>query len=228
MSISEQRTAILLGASGLVGGFCLRALVDDPRYTRVMVFGRRQLAAVTHTKVSQRIADLAGITAGDFRGAQDLFIALGTTIRKAGSQAEFRRIDLELPLRLASEAVKAGAEQLVIVSSVGADPGSRNFYLRTKGELEQQLAMLPFQAIHILRPSLLIGKRAEFRLAEALAMGIAPVLNLFMPGPLRRYRSIRADLVGRAMVAAVRSGKPGTSIYEYREILRLAHAGPSV
>lgn len=218
----------MLGASGLVGGFCLRALVDDPGYARVTVFGRRQLAGFTHAKVSQRIADLAGLTTDDFRGAQDVFIALGTTIRKAGSQPEFRRIDLELPLRLASEAVKAGAEQLVIVSSVGADPGSRNFYLRTKGELERQLARLPFQAIHILRPSLLIGKRAEFRLAEAIATGIAPVLNVFMPGPLRRYRSIRAELVGNAMVAAARSRKAGTSIYEYKEILALAHAGINV
>lgn len=227
MPIPDQRTAILLGASGLVGGFCLRALVDEPRYARVMVFGRRQLAGFTHAKVSQRIADLAGVTADDFRGAQDVFIAFGTTIRKAGSQAEFRRIDLELPLHLASEAVKAGAGQLVIVSSVGADPGSRNFYLRTKGALEQQLTKLPFKAIHILRPSLLIGKRAEFRLAEALAMGIAPVLNIVMPGPLRRYRSIRAELVGKAMVAAATSGKAGTYIYEYGEILNLAHAGTS-
>ena len=228
MQSTEQRTAILLGASGMVGGFCLRALVDDAGYTRVMVFGRRQLAGLTQAKVSQRTADLSGLTADDFRGAQDVFIALGTTIRKAGSQAEFRRIDLEMPLRLASEAVKAGAEQLVIVSSVGADPGSSNFYLRTKGELEQQLASLPFKAIHILRPSLLIGKRAEFRLAEALAMGIAPALNIIMVGPLRRYRSIRAEIVGKAMVAAAKSDKAGTSIYAYGEILTLAHMGTSV
>lgn len=218
----------MLGASGLVGGFCLRALVDDPGYTRVTVFGRRQIAGVTHAKVSQRITDLARITADDFRGAQDVFIALGTTIRKARSQAEFRRIDLELPLHLASEAVEAGAEQLVIVSSVGADPGSRNFYLRTKGELEQQLAKLPFKAVHILRPGLLIGKRAEFRLAEALAMGIAPVFNIVLFGSLRRYRSIPAELVGKAMVAAARSGKTGTSIYEYGEILTLAQADTNV
>ncbi|MGE5321299.1 MAG: NAD-dependent epimerase/dehydratase family protein [Actinomycetota bacterium] len=224
MSRPDQRTAILLGASGLVGGFCLRALVDDPGYARVMVFGRRQPAGVTHAKVSQRIADLAGITAAEFLGAQDVFIALGTTIRKAGSQAEFRRIDLQMPLRLASEAVTAGAEQLVIVSSVGADPGSRNFYLRTKGELEQQLATLPFKAIHILRPSLLTGKRAEFRLGEVLAMGIAPALNLLTRGPFRRYHSVSAELVGKAMVAAVRSRKAGTFIYEYGEIMKLARA----
>ena len=202
----------------------MRALVDDPAYTRVKIFGRRQLPAITRAKVSQRIGDLGTLTTEEFRGAQDVFSALGTTIRKAGSQAEFRRIDMEMPLHLASEAAKAGAEQLVIVSSVGADPGSRNFYLRTKGELEQKLVALPFKAIHILRPSLLIGKRAEFRLGEALGMAIAPALDLLAFGPLRRYHAIKAELVGRAMVGAARSEKAGTYIYEHDEIVRLARA----
>ena len=200
----------------------MRALVDDPAYTRVMLFGRRQLPAVTRAKVSQRIGDLGSFAAEDFRGGQDVFSALGTTIRKAGSQAEFRRIDMELPLRLASEAAKAGAERLVVISSVGADSQSRNFYLRTKGELEQEVAKLPFRAIHILRPSLVIGKRAEFRLGEALAMAIAPVLDLLALGPLRRYHAIKAERVGRAMVGAARSGRTGTYIYEYDDIVKLA------
>lgn len=222
MGISSDRTAILLGASGLVGGFCLRELVDDPSYTRVMLFGRRQLPALTRAKVSQRIAELATLTADDLRGAQDLFCALGTTIRKAGSQAEFRRIDLELPLHLANEAVQAGAEQMVVVSSVGADPCSKNFYLRTKGELEEELAKLPFRAVHILRPSLLLGKRDEFRLGEAIGMTVAPALDLLTLGKLRRYHSVHAQLVGLAMVAATRQGTAGVHIYEYRQIVSLA------
>jgi uncharacterized protein YbjT (DUF2867 family) len=217
-----EKTAVLLGATGLVGGFCLAALVESQLYTRVMLFGRRQMPRVTRAKISQRIADLTTLKADDFRGAQDIFIALGTTIRKAGSQAEFRRIDLELPLHLASEAIKAGAEQLVMVSSVGADPRSRNFYLRTKGELEQELAKLQFRAIHILRPSLLIGKRQEFRLGEALAMWIAPALDLLTLGPLRKYHSANAEMVGNAMVSAAQQGKAGTFIYEHDAIVRLA------
>lgn len=211
-----------MGASGLVGGFCLRELVDDAGYTRVMTFGRRQLPALTRAKVSQRISELAMLTADDFRGAQDLFCALGTTIRKAGSQAEFRRIDLELPLHLANEALQAGAEQMVVVSSVGADPRSKNFYLRTKGELEQEVAKLRFGAVHILRPSLLLGKRDEFRLGEAIGMTVAPALDLLTLGKLRRYHSVHAQLVGRAMVAAVRQGTTGVHIYEYRQIVSLA------
>lgn len=217
-----ERTAILLGASGLVGGFCVRELVDDPGCTRVMTFGRRQLPALTRAKVSQRIAELAALTADDFRGAQDLFCALGTTIRKAGSQAEFRRIDLELPLHLANEAVQAGVEQIIVVSSVGADPNSKNFYLRTKGELEQELAKLPFRAVHILRPSLLMGKRDEFRLGEVIGMTVAPALDLLTLGKLRRYHSVHAQMVGRAMVAAAKQGIAGSHVYEYRQIVSLA------
>jgi uncharacterized protein YbjT (DUF2867 family) len=217
----SEKTAILLGATGLVGGFCLEALVETPQYTRVLLFGRRQMPRLTRAKISQRIADLTTLKADDFRGAQDIFIALGTTIRKAGSQAEFRRIDLELPLHLAAEAAKAGAEQLVVVSSVGADPCSRNFYLRTKGELEKELAKLPFRAIHVLRPSLLIGRRQEFRLGEALAMWVAPALDLLTLGPLHRYHSAKADMVGRAMVAATQQGNAGTRVYEYDDIVCL-------
>lgn len=218
----DSRTAVVLGASGLVGGFCVRALVDDQDYTRVVTLGRRELPALTRAKVAQRVADLARMTADDFRGAQDVFCALGTTIRKAGSEEAFRHVDLELPLRAAEHALKAGAEQFVVVSSVGADPASKNFYLRTKGEMERELAALPFRAIHILRPSLLVGKRAEFRLGEAIGMKIAPVLDLLTLGPLRKYHSMQAEIAGKAMAGAAKSGKIGTFIYEFDPIVALA------
>src|SRR5262249_9742691 len=162
-----------------------RALGDEWEYSRVLTFCRRELPPLTRAKVTQGVADLGSLSAEDFRGVQDVFCALGTTIRKAGSEAAFRGVDLELPLRAAQEARKAGAEQFVVVTSVGADARSKNFYLRTKGELEQELSRLPFRAIHILRPSLLIGKRQEFRLGESLAMKIAPALDLITLGPLR-------------------------------------------
>ena len=218
----NSRTAVVLGASGLVGGFCLKSLVDDTDYTRVLTFGRKELPPLTRAKVTQRVADLGSLSAEDFRGAQDVFSALGTTIRKAGSPEAFRRVDLELPLRAAQEALKAGAEQFVVVSSVGADPASKNFYLRIKGELEQELAKLPFRALHILRPSLLIGKRQEFRLGESIAITAAPVLDLLTLGPMRRYHSVSAESVGRAMVEAAKSGQQGVFIYEFESIKTLA------
>ena len=218
----DSRTAVVLGASGLVGGYCLRALVDDPDYTRVLTFGRRELPLLTRAKVAQRVGDLGSLTAQDFAGAQDVFCALGTTIRKAGSQEAFRKVDLELPLRSAEEALKAGAEQFIVVSSVGADAASKNFYLRTKGEMERELARLPFKAVHILRPSLLVGKRAEFRLGEAIGMKIAPVLDLLTFGPLRKYHSMQAEIAGKAMAGAAKSGKRGVFIYEFDPIVSLA------
>ena len=218
----DSRTAVVLGASGLVGGYCLRALVDDPDYTRVLTFGRRELPILTRAKVAQRVGDLGSLTAQDFAGAQDVFCALGTTIRKAGSQEAFRKVDLELPLRSAEEALKAGAEHFIVVSSVGADAASKNFYLRTKGEMERELARLPFRAVHILRPSLLVGKRAEFRLGEAIGMKIAPVLDLLTFGPLRKYHSMQAEMAGKAMAGAAKSGKRGVFIYEFDPIVSLA------
>jgi uncharacterized protein YbjT (DUF2867 family) len=148
--------------------------------------------------------------------------ALGTTIRKAGSQQAFRRVDFEYPLSAAKQALNAGAKQFILVSSVGADPGSRNFYLRTKGELEQAVSALGFQAVHIFRPSILLGKREEFRAGERVATVIAPVLNLMLMGVLRRYRAIRAATVGRAMVAAARQAIIGVHVYEYDQIAQLA------
>jgi len=109
-----------------------------------------------------------------------------------------------------------------LVSSVGADPASKNFYLRTKGEMETELAKLPFKAVHILRPSLLVGKRTEFRLGEAIGMKIAPALDLLTLGPLRKYHSMRAEIAGKAMAAAAKPGKSGVFIYEFDPIMTLA------
>ena len=110
----------------------------------------------------------------------------------------------------------------MLVSSVGADPRSKNFYLRTKGELEQKIAQLGFGALHIFRPSLLLGQRGEFRLGERIVQTAAPLLNAFMVGGLRRYRAIAAATVGKAMVKAAQQAEQGTFIYEYNEINRLA------
>lgn len=218
----DSRTAVLLGASGLVGGYCLRALLDSSEWNRVIVLARRDLGLVAHPKLEQRVADMSKLKPADFAGAGDVFCATGTTIRKAGSQEEFRRIDHAMPLAAARAALEAGARQFVLVSSVGADPNSKNFYLRTKGELERDLIPLKFRAIHILRPGLLLGHREEFRPGERMATRIAPLLNLTLYGPFKHYRSIAAEKVGRAMVGAAKQEKTGTFVHEYDDIVRLA------
>lgn len=206
----------------MVGRYCLGTLLQRDDWHKVIVLARRDLGLAAHPKLEQKIvADVGKLTATDFTGANDVFCATGTTIRKAGSQEEFRRIDHEMPLAAARAALEAGAQQFVLVSSVGADPDSKNFYLRTKGELERDLVQLKFRAIHILRPGLLLGHREEFRPGERMATRIAPLLNLTLYGPLKRYRSIAAEKVGRAMVGAAKQEKSGTFVYEYDDIVRL-------
>jgi uncharacterized protein YbjT (DUF2867 family) len=217
--VVSSRTALLLGGSGLVGRFCLNALLAEPIYTSVISVGRRELAHATHPKLVQRIIDLDALASLTLPQVDDVFCALGTTIRTAGSQEAFRRVDLEFPLAAARQSLKFGARQFVLVSSVGADPKSKNFYLRTKGEVEQALTSLPFKAVHILRPSLLLGQRTESRPGESFAVGAAKVFQFLCIGPLRRYHPISAMKVGRAMVAAAKTGQPGVSVYEYNEIV---------
>src|SRR5437899_2621148 len=202
MTTSGEKTAVLLGASGLVGGDCLRALLADPRYARVLVLNRRELALPQDPKLAQRVVTFENLTAVDFQGTDDVFCALGTTIKKAGSQEAFRHVDFDYPLAAARAARNAGAKQFALVSSVGADPASGNFYLRTKGDLEEAIQKLGFNAVHLFRPSLLLGHRAEFRAGERVAIAIAPLFSSLMMGGLRRYRPIQASTVGAAMVQA--------------------------
>jgi uncharacterized protein YbjT (DUF2867 family) len=218
------RTAVLLGASGLVGSHCLRDLLAAGDYGRVIAILRRNMSLAANQpqveKLEQRVKDLSSLAASDFAGVNDVFCALGTTMAKAGSQSAFRAVDYELPMQAARPAKAAGVEQFLLVSSVGANPASGNFYLRTKGELERDLATLGFRALHIFRPGLLLGARQEFRFSEALAQRMGPLLNLVMWGPLTRFRSVRAERVAKAMVAAALQGGNGVMIYEYDGIAR--------
>lgn len=216
----ESRTALLIGASGLVGGFCLRALLADSAYAKVISLARRHLP-VSHERLLQQVVDFENVDALPLPAVDDVFCAVGTTIRKAGSQQAFRQVDFELPVAVAKSALKSGARQFLLVSSVGADPRSSNFYLKTKGEAEQAVAALPFQAVHIFRPSFLMGPRTEFRLGEVVAIPVARALQYAMMGGLRKYRPIHAEDVARAMVAVAKAHCTGVQVYEYSEIEKL-------
>ncbi|HEY6252506.1 MAG TPA: oxidoreductase [Candidatus Angelobacter sp.] len=217
----NPRTALLVGGSGLVGGYCLQALLEEPVYEAVISVGRRPLPDAMHARLQQKVLPLETISSLELPRVNDVFCALGTTIRKAGSQLAFRQVDYELPLAVANYALKFGAEQFVLVSSVGADSRSTNFYLRTKGELEDGLKSLPFRAVHFLRPSLLLGARAESRPMESVAISSARLLQFLFVGPLRKYHPVDAHRVGRAMVSAVRNNGSSRSVYEYDGIMRL-------
>ncbi|HVF87991.1 MAG TPA: hypothetical protein VM866_10390, partial [Pyrinomonadaceae bacterium] len=165
----ETRSALLVGATGLVGGHCLNLLLEDAAYQKVVVLGRRMLP-VGHRKLEQHIIDFDQLT--DYARliyGQDVFCCLGTTIKKAGSQEAFRRVDFTYPHEVARVAAGNGAEQMLLVSALGADARSRVFYNRVKGETEEAVSKLPFGGVQIFRPSLLLGERQEVRRGEQIA-----------------------------------------------------------
>lgn len=208
-----MKIAIVAGGTGLIGSHCLRRL--PAAYDRVVSLARRPSG-----QAAERVIDFDRIDAEQFDRGADVFCALGTTIRKAGSQPAFRKVDFEYVVALARRAAECGARQFLVVSSVGADASSSNFYLRTKGEMEQAVSALPFEAVHIFRPSLLLGEREESRPAEKFAMIGFRVAGFLFAGPLRKYRAISAETVAAAMVHAASSSARGVHVHEYDSILR--------
>ena len=206
-----ERAALVAGASGLVGGMCLRALLVDARYDRVVALVRRPLP-LEHARLTQCIVDFEHLERADLPEAETVFCALGTTIRKAGSREAFRRIDFGYSMKLARRAASAGTRQFLLVSSVSAAVDSPNFYLRVKGELEDALAALPFTALHVFQPSFLTGPRAERRVAEKVGIAIAEVVQVALVGGLRKYRPIAASSVAAAMAETARAGAAGRHV----------------
>ena len=208
-----DRTALLLGATGLVGSHVLGRLADDPRWGRVVTLGRRPMASASpthedHVVDFDRLADHADLFACD-----DLFCCLGTTIKQAGSEAAFRRVDLEIPSESAQRAAGAGASQMLIVTAWGADADSRLLYTRTKGEVERAARSVGFQALQILRPSLPTGDRNEFRLGERIGQAVGAVVGPLLRGPLAPLRPISASEVARAMVEIAAQRPTGAHVY---------------
>ncbi len=195
-----MRTALIAGATGLVGGLLLRQLLDTPEYGRVITLGRRPVE-LAHPKLSQVTADLAALdkVTADLR-CDDAFCCLGTTIRRAGSQAAFRAVDHGAVLAFAWTARRNGATRFFVVSSLGANARSRFFYNRVKGETEEALEVLDFKTLAIFRPSLLLGPRQETRFGERIGEVVMWLADPLLLGSLRKYRAIQAEVVARAMV----------------------------
>jgi len=206
------RTALLAGATGLVGSHLLSILKASPHYARVIVLTRK-LIQTSDDRVEQRVVDFDNLT--PFGPVDDVFCSLGTTIKRAGSQAAFRKVDYDYPLAVARQAIAEGAKQYLLVSSVGANLKSPNFYLRVKGELEDALGAMPFRCLHIYHPSFILGQRPEARSGENLAIVAAKLLKPVLAGPLRKYRAIPAEAVARAMVECAVRSEAGRHEYAY-------------
>jgi uncharacterized protein YbjT (DUF2867 family) len=219
---SAARTAVVLGATGLVGRHLLDQLLGDDAWQRVTVVARRP-SGRTHPKLAERIVDFERLDgAADAFAADDAFCCLGTTIRQAGSQEAFSRIDHDYVVTSAKLARRMGARRFLLVTALGADPDSRIFYNRVKGEAERDVTALGFDGVALLRPSLLLGDRADRRIAETIGQKVAPLLSPLMVGPLRKYRALPGAAVARAMVRLAKEGFTGVRIVESDEIARLA------
>ena len=198
------KKALLIGATGLVGKSLLYQLINDQRYSEVVALVRRPLL-VAHPKLKIVIFDFDNpdkeLLTGD-----DLFCALGTTIRTAGSQAAQFRVDCEYPAEMGRIARENGVKQYLLVSSIGANPDSSNFYLRTKGELENRIKNLHFNCFVTAQPSLLLGDRREFRLGEKIGMFFNTVFNLIIPA---KYKGVKASQVANALITLANQNLSG-------------------
>lgn len=219
-----SRTALVAGATGLVGNACLQLLLNAPEYAQVKAVVRHPLS-LQHPKLETIIADFDRLDEiASHLLADDVFYCLGTTIKKAGSQESFRKIDYDYTLILAKLALQNGCWQFLLVSSLGADAQSAIFYSRVKGELENALQKLPFSAIHVFQPSILLGARKEQRIGESIGQLLARCLNPFLLGSLRKYRGIAAEAVAKAMIKSALQDKTGTFVYVSDEIQAIATA----
>ncbi|EMR02100.1 oxidoreductase [Cesiribacter andamanensis] len=226
---TTPRTALVAGASGLVGKHLLELLLEDPRYGTVQVLTRRKLKK-QHPRLEQLVVDFDALDQhAPFTGVQDVYCCLGTTMKKAGSKEVFRKVDYVYPLALARLAAQGGAEQYLLITAMGANKGSLFFYNRVKGEVEEAVSKIPnYKSIHIFRPSLLLGDRKEDRLGEDLAGRVTKLLRPLMVGPFRPYRPIKARDVARGMLHAAFSGSRGVVLHASEDIKKLARTNPKV
>ncbi|TGK09893.1 oxidoreductase [Leptospira fletcheri] len=215
----DHRVAIVAGGTGLVGGHLLKELLLDPDWEKVYAFTRRPLS-LSHSKLE--IVQVDWDRLPDFPpGVTDAFAALGTTMKRAKTKENFRKTDYEYTLSFAKAAKASGVSHFSLVSSLGADQHSLVFYNKVKGEVEEAVVDLKFPYCGIFRPSLLEGDRSEFRFGEKIGSFLALFINPLLIGPARKYRSIQASTVAKAMVNAVWAGQKGTYRMESDRIQEL-------
>ncbi|MGE5662018.1 MAG: NAD-dependent epimerase/dehydratase family protein [Ignavibacteriales bacterium] len=208
------KTAIVFGASGLVGSELLRLLLVSETYSKVIAFVRKRLPD-NDAKLTQVIlADFSRLNEYmSHLQADEVYVCLGTTIRKAGSQAAFRQVDLQYPVTIAQAAKQAGVPKLLMITAMGANSQSRIFYNRVKGEVEEQVKAVGLQTLCVFRPSLLMGNRSERRPGEEAGAALSKIIAGIMVGPLRKYRAIPAAVVAKAMFCVAQQDITGVHVF---------------
>jgi uncharacterized protein YbjT (DUF2867 family) len=217
-----MKTALVFGSTGLIGNLLVEELIKSGKYLKVKTFVR-QSTGVAESSVEEIVTDFSdkGVLSSKIVG-DDMYVCLGTTIRKAGSVANMEKIDRDLPVSLAAIAVSNGVKRIAVVSSIGAGSGSSNYYLRIKGEMEESILRLGFETISIVRPSMLLGERKERRAGEMVGKIAMKVFQPVMAGKFRKYRAIHGRDVAKAMIALLSLEGSMKRIYESDELQKLA------
>jgi uncharacterized protein YbjT (DUF2867 family) len=208
------KTALIIGSTGLIGSQLLHSLLDSQDYLKVITFVKRD-TGIKHKKLTQHIIDFdAPDTYKNLIVGDDLFCTIGTTIKKAGSKEAFRKVDFEYPSQFATFALQNKVKQFLIISSLGADSKSGNFYLKTKGEIQEFLKNCNFQSVAVLQPSLLLGNRTEFRLGEKVGAFFMKTLSFLFLGNLKKYKPIESKTVAKALLKIAQTNNIGFKVYE--------------
>jgi uncharacterized protein YbjT (DUF2867 family) len=211
-----KKKAIVVGATGLIGGFCLQELLKNSNYNQVLALVRKPLK-MKHRKLKQLVVDFDHLEKFSKQlKANDIYCCLGTSRKKSPTPEAYRKIEFEYAFKLARITSRNRAEKFLTVSSVGADSSSPYFYLKTKGETEDVISSLPFKTIHLFRPSFILGEsdRRERRPAEAVLETLLKPLSFLFIGPIRKYKPIAGKTIARAMVNAANTQLQGVHVWE--------------
>jgi len=209
--------SIVAGSTGLIGRNVIEVLSNTNQ--SVVALTRRSISNLPHN-ITELIIDFEAFKKhGSLPPCSNVFICLGTTIKTAGSKENFRKVDIDYCLSIAKKAQKSGAETLSLISSIGANSSSKNFYLKTKGELEEAIQELDFKVVNIFRPSFLVGQRSEKRFAEGIALKFAKIMDFFLIGSASKYRSVKVELLAKTMVSKIDS-KPGVNYFYFDDFLK--------
>jgi uncharacterized protein YbjT (DUF2867 family) len=216
----SEKTATLIGATGLIGGELLSLLLDDDYFRTVRILIRRPFM-MNHPKLEKKLIDFtdADSLLVDLDESDTVFCAVGTTLKKMkGNKQAYRKIDYDIPVNIARYCKIMNCTNYILVSAVGADSKSRNFYLKLKGEVEDIVKKVGLESTYIMQPSVLLGKRNEFRFGERITIPLMKKISFLLPS---KYKPIEARDVAKAMLAAAKKHEKGLFICEYKRMKRL-------
>jgi uncharacterized protein YbjT (DUF2867 family) len=205
-----SRVALVAGSTGLIGNQLLELLLNDSYYSKIIALSRKTLP-ITNPKLENIVLEVDQLGSYPQLKADDVFCCLGTTMKQAGSKAAFRKVDFDYPLKVAKTLKDNGAQQFLLVSALGANKNSSIFYNQVKGEVEEAIASVDFKALHIFRPSLLLGSRKEQRSGEDAAKAFYKIFGFLIP---QKYQGIESIKVARAMQTLATKELSGKFIYE--------------